>query len=1064
MLNRHIIRTALLLSPLCHLFAWPAGIEVDPANGSLTVGELSAAVQIFNPEWRITHQRKHLESPAPNYPKTGERSYEYRGVYPTEAGGSFLFSETVTQTAPDAITAEFKLAARKEPVPCKLIALVINLPLEQFAADNLKINRKPIRLEQSRTFKKVREVELIHQGWRLVFSGDFSVALADQRQYKMQSFALRFLFSPQSGNIRESNLKLRITSSAFGMSPLAPEPGAAPGILRGAEAAAALKRVGHPGGNWSCGGIRFELPAKSCPDRAVLQIGDGREVRLSVPPDSGRQLYLLHRAEPGARPRIEAVCADGSVQGIEPAAGRDFGFDNPPVRLANAAVAAAGKERTPLYLSMFDLSGEPTEIKLANTGSSSWLVTGITVARNRVTVDKLPSVTFFDVDRNWAPLDRWLPARPGSVLDFSGWNDAPAGKYGRIITDADGHFITSDPPRRRQRFFGANLCFSAHTLANADAEKLAYELASLGYNAVRFHHFDNQLAIDANHFDAYQLDRLDYLFHCMKKRGIYVTIDLYCSRKLRPHELPDAPLREGFALKALTPVSAAARDNWKSFARQLLTHVNPYTGLSWGEDPALFGVSLLNESIAFVNLKDEKLALYLEKYRDWLVRNKMPVPDPLRPEGESFTRFIIAAEKAKTAELSSFLRNELGYRGLITEYNYGVAPLLAELRADLAWVDMHTYWDHPKFTPGRRWSLPYLHHQKSAILSETGAPLTIARTRMFGKPFTVSEINYVYPNAYRAESGPLVGAVAGLQDWDGVFRFAWAHSDDTVRHERGPERFNIANDPLSQLAERVTGLLWRRGAVSPAPGLLAWPYSDDDFKGIKTFASNKIPADFERLALFCRIGRLPADGSFEGVKPLDPAGFPDRMPAVSKFLNAAAETSETGEIVRNLTGKSLRVVTPAVESLAFHHGALSGHHLLVFDGTPGFQVVTAAALDDKPLAESSRILVIHQSDVLNRQIRFASADRKIVEDWGDNQAGLLIRRATATAELNLTDPAACRVEALAPDGNVKGTIPVQTGKNFLRFRLDTSQLGGTMLYLVSRPQPDGAGAASGPEN
>ena len=1050
MLNRHVIRTALLLLPLCHLFAWPAGIEVDPANGSLTVGELSAAMQIFNPEWRITHQRKHLDAPDPNYPKTGERSYEYRGVYPTDGGGSFHFSETVTQTAPDAIAAEFKLAARKEPVSCKLIALVINLPLEQFAAKNLKINRKPVRLERSRTFRKVREVELIHQGRRLVFSGDFSVALADQRPYKMQSFALRFLFSPQSGNVRESSLKLRITSSAFGMSPLAPAPGAAPGIRRGTEAVAALKRVGHPGGNWSCGGIRFELPSQTHPGRAVLQIGDGGEVRLSVPPDSGRQLYLLHRAEPGARPRIEAFCADGSVQSIEPASGRDFGFDNPPVRLANAAVAAAGKERTPLYLSMFDLSGEPTQIKLANTGSSSWLVAGITVSRNRVTVDKLPSVTFFEVDRNWAPLAPWLPARPGSVLDFSGWNDVPAGKYGRITTDADGHFITSGPPHRRIRFFGANLCFSAHTLTNADAEKLAYELASLGYNAVRFHHFDNQVAIDAGHLDPRQIDRLDYLFFCMKQRGIYVTIDIYCSRKLRPHELPDAPLREGFALKALTPVSAAARDNWKSFARQLLTHVNPYTGLSWGEDPALFGVSLLNESIAFVNMNGEKLNLYLGKYREYLEQNQLPVPERLRPEGESFTRFIIAAEKAKTAELSSFLRNELGYRGLITEYNYGVAPLLAELRDNLAWVDMHTYWDHPKFTPGRRWSLPYLHHQKSAMLSALGAPLTIARTRMFGKPFTVSEINYVYPNAYRAESGPLLGAVAGLQDWDGVFRFAWAHSDDTVRHERGPERFNIANDPLSQLAERVTGLLWRRGAVAPAPGLLAWPYSDDDFKGVKDFSSYKIPAEFERLALFCRIGRLPAGGSFDGARPLNPADFPDKMPAIDQFLKSTAETSETGEIVRNRAGKSLKVVTPTVESLAFHLGALTGDRLRVFDGTPGFQVVTAAALDGKPLAESSRILIIHQSDVLNRGIRFASADRKQVENWGEPRAGLLIRRAAATAELSLDRPDACRVEALAPDGSVKGTVTAQTGKSFLRFPLNTAQLGGTMLYLVSR--------------
>ena len=87
-----------------------------------------------------------------------------------------------------------------------------------------------------------------------------------------------------------------------------------------------------------------------------------------------------------------------------------------------------------------------------------------------------------------------------------------------------------------------------------------------------------------------QLDRLDYLFAAFKKQGIYVVTDLYASRRFRSGD--NLPYRNA---KGAFQSDPRARENWKAFVRAWLTHRNPYTGLTWAEDPALVMVNLINE-------------------------------------------------------------------------------------------------------------------------------------------------------------------------------------------------------------------------------------------------------------------------------------------------------------------------------------------------------------------------------------------------------------------------------------------------------------------------------------
>ena len=79
-------------------------------------------------------------------------------------------------------------------------------------------------------------------------------------------------------------------------------------------------------------------------------------------------------------------------------------------------------------------------------------------------------------------------------------------------------------------------------------------------------------------------------------------------------------------------------------------------------------------------------------------------------------------------------------------------------------------------------------------------------TLIFGKPFTGTGVKYGCPNPHRAEGGPLIGAYASLQNWDGLFRFSRAPHSAFVVKQQPLDVFEAANDPLAQLSERLTEL------------------------------------------------------------------------------------------------------------------------------------------------------------------------------------------------------------------------------------------------------------------
>ena len=67
--------------------------------------------------------------------------------------------------------------------------------------------------------------------------------------------------------------------------------------------------------------------------------------------------------------------------------------------------------------------------------------------------------------------------------------------------------------------------------------------------------------------------------------------------------------------------------------------------------------------------------------------------------------------------------------------------------------------------------------------------MQLARSRVAGKPYTVSETNHPFPNEYACEGIPILAAYALLHDWDGIFFYTFAHSDPREWDTRRPQSF-----------------------------------------------------------------------------------------------------------------------------------------------------------------------------------------------------------------------------------------------------------------------------------
>lgn len=1040
------------------LRAFPPGIRIDAA-GCIRIGNAGPfALMTYQNGWNPSLQQEKSIVPETGYPIVSEKHLELKGRWKLRYGKEYFLTEVVNETDANTVALQMNLLSG-ERTGAHSLALDGVLPPDEFGGKVCVVNGETITLPKrprefkARSWDRISRMEFAARGHRLVLEGTFRATLGESyNSYRLRIFPKQAV----NNNAEQAELTLKISYIPFDTAPVdlasvCNRPGRGDVSLEGLR--------GDRNGIFRCGGLTFKLrnPQEG---NAFLSVKEGKSVSVKTAAAKGKHLYMLHTlgnpVRQGMAGTLHIMFRDGSAQKIPVVNGKDVGSASGFRRCANGAVVWDNPRKDQgVYLSHFELNrDDPETITFLSADNGEWIICALSLGETAVEPAWLDSRTVIRPGAHYVALNGGMPdTKPGSVLDFSflNRNDAPAGKYGWISVDENGHFTAGG---KRFRFIGTNFCFDAQFLEKAEAEKLASEIAAMGYNSVRFHHFDHTIsdlkAPKSTVQSASQFDKLDYLFHCMKQRGIYVTIDLFVSRNLRPGEMPGFPEFKGRELRALAPVYKPARDNWKEYARSFLTHKNPYTGLTWAEDPALFGLSLINENTIYrIYAGNPRIeALYDAAYQEYLKKNNCFTKENAKASGTLFLKFLCGLHIDMIRDFTKFLREEIGYRGLVTDANFSDNVIQAPIRNELDFVDSHHYGDHPRF-----WRF---FHQNSATEASALVPRLLFPDRIFGKPFTVTEINYTFPNRWRAESAPLLGSYAALQDWDALYRFAWGHSRNAVLKKEPVIRFDTVQDPVARFAEKIIVLMFRRGDVSPADTALAYPFGERDFDGIAKFDKNtsKFPFAFEKLGFYCRVGALPAEKKLPGVLTLPQGNWRAGLPEIiRRQLEIDTDTrpvrSENGEVTLDARRFAMRTVTPRTECLMLKSGDSAGRVMRV-SGADTFMVVSASSMDEQNLADSKKILLFHLTNALNGKMRFASESMTEVLSWGKPN-DLLLKRGRCSVQLRLNG-AEREVVALRFDGTEKQPVPSVMNGGVLEFTADISS--GVMAYLIRPAEQD----------
>ena len=187
-----------------------------------------------------------------------------------------------------------------------------------------------------------------------------------------------------------------------------------------------------------------------------------------------------------------------------------------------------------------------------------------------------------------------------TVIDLSSVIYRNIDTQGYVHVSADGHFAVNSG---RIKFWGTNTTFGANFPSKSNAPQVAARLAKYGFNIVRFHHmdmYDIWTTVNPDRvLSSAKLDLMDYFIYQLKQKGIYVDLNLVVSRPFnRGTDLPaDIDLITDWKVRdALGFFDPQTRQLQKDYARDLLTHTNPYTGNAYINEPAVAFIEINNEN------------------------------------------------------------------------------------------------------------------------------------------------------------------------------------------------------------------------------------------------------------------------------------------------------------------------------------------------------------------------------------------------------------------------------------------------------------------------------------
>ncbi len=839
-----------------------------------------------------------------------------------------------------------------------------------------------------------------------------------------------------------------------------------------------------------------------------------KEASFKIGREKGPQrfLYLLHTScwnqAPSGKPigSVEVEFAGGSGVQKEIRAGIDIVDWWNPASCKNALPVVKKENKSSevgVFLTKIPLDSQAREIeslRFRGYGEVVWIVLGATLSNKDAPIGE--GIVVFKPGAEWKAVDMGdVQVKPGSALDLSGFLEpGPAGSHGRAVVAPKGALAFADSPDIPRRlfaftgFFHTIRTFESPTKEERDAkiEKFAGLVRRQGYNLVRPLVSDGYLMEGSEKdgvFNPAKRDLFDKMLAALKKEGVYsyVTVAAYCvgfKDRKRAFEA-----RDEIKLKMLLG-DEETRRNWKSTAKELLEHVNPYTGLALRDDPSLVCVEIYNEhEIGFGAARIEKMDAslrksVLERWRSWLeAKYKTPeamaqalgTKGPFEAQklessgalGAEFNLFVLDLAEECLAWCSKVVK-ESGYPGLISQYNFAKSNGFNALRWKLSpVVSMNGYFNHPsQFTrPGSRCG------QNSSVASAAGYFRGIAGTRLAGRPLFVTEHNHAFWNKYQHEDGLLFGGYSALQGFSAVM----VHEDAVALTVEQPNiDFSVARSPVARANEFVAGCLYMRGDAKSSPGDVQLQFPD---ASLKKLGAKAVSTEQSKIALMTgfsvafpdlkaadglptppqpELSLLP-DGGAEisagewaaGVKESKAEAFSidafaktlkERGVLPSGNISAPAEglyQSDTGELVSRAKEKLLKATTSRTEGVSLEAGKAERMDKFSVLSSSVPASVALCSMDGEPLGSCGRAVLVYSTEIVNSGMEL-SEDRVTLIKPGSLPT--LMRCGELKATFENPKGAKMSLYALGYDGSRRERLALKASGGVLEISLDTAKL------------------------
>ena len=842
------------------------------------------------------------------------------------------------------------------------------------------------------------------------------------------------------------------------------------------------------------------------------------EISLSAPAP-GRYLYLLHCSAWGQKKgtgtgTIEVYGGSGGKTELPVVYGKDLidwwgekGAENAVMGTQILAKGGSGGA----YVSRFELPENVLPVRKVvfrkKPGADAmWMLIGATISEKKYRYPEQKKQVIRE-NRIWKALPQGIAPVPkaGTALDLSGlFPKHRTGEFGRVVIGKNGHFEFEKRPGIPIRFqsFSMGREFWNHYNSGIElsdkksVEAFVEQVERSGCNMVRV--WANVLrdtewrTLNAFEFSERILDLLDYLAYRLQEKGVYIYLSLSMPTigfdKCYPW---GGPAKLGWSLYR----NKRDFDAWCKGTEMLLTHRNPYTKTRYVDDPQIAFLDLNNElEFAFIRADDSYAPLFREflkrKYKTFSAlkaawksdADKLTSFEDIRtfqPLGKDRpgqlnrdrAEFVTEQERGLYERECAFLR-KLGYKGPMTTFLMGKSMRHDGVRKEFDFVSCNSYHDHPLGTSAKEARIS----QASSIGNTVNTLRSFLSTRLYGKPFVVSEHGHCYWNRYRYEHGFVMGGYAALNGFDVLTGFMMPI---TIQENHRIFDFEIRFDPIRRATELMTALLFRRGDVQTAPfsTRIQMDLQDVIRNDAVTDSINaaqlqmgligrcfvdqtSLPARQQELVM-PRIGASAtavrradssivdsASGTFDMDSALRKLKKRGLLPQANR-THAENEIFEsmTGELFLNSRKKRMTITTPRFQGICAEAGSTADFPNFSVKSMNRCGCLALAAIDgNRNLENANRLLLFIVTNALNSGVTFEDENQQMRLKIGGTP--ILVETGTFRVQIRTKQAENFKVRALGLDGVPLAELPVKKISGGVEVTIDTAAIpNGPALYF-----------------